>query len=254
MFCPKCGAQLPDVAKFCNKCGTDLRMLSEVQPRRESSYQYADHGYSKSAAVKKPRVARKKKKKSNLMAGILAVVLVVGIFVAVLVPSTINYNKKSKLKTANSNARTAAISASEMFYDAMTNGLSVYDVLYGYSDGDEISESGSIIKYAVEAGKTYDASDPDSITDGGAKVIATALSENVNAGYFVVIDTYENDEEMIVVQWKAEKDSEEIGQAVINYSPDNEYGNSFSVDNLSGYVDWDSYKEKHPRWGKYYKN
>lgn len=250
MFCPKCGAQLPDVAKFCNKCGADLRMLSEVQPRRESSYQYADHGYSEPAAVKKPRAARKKKKMSNLMAGILAVVLVVGIFAAVLVPSTINYNKKSKLKTANSMAKVAATAASEMFYDAMINGLSVDDVFYGYSDGNEISE-----KYAVEAGKTYDASDPDSITDGGAKKIADVLSENGgNAGYFVVIDTYENDEEMIVVQWKAEKDSEEIGQSVINYSPDDEYGNSFHVDNLSGYVEWDSYKEKQPRWGKYYKN
>lgn len=243
MFCPKCGAQLPDAAKFCNKCGADLRMLSEVQPRRESSYQYADHGYSESAAVKKPRAARKKKKMSNLTAGILAVVLVVGIFVAVLVPSTINYNKKSKLKTANSNARTAAISASEMFYDAMTNGLSVYDVLYGYSDGDEISESGSIIKYAVEAGKTYDASDPDSITDGGAKKIAEILYENVDeAGYFVLIDTYVDDKERLVIQWKAEDDSEMIGQ----YSNSDEYGEDL--------VQWDAYKEKHPRWGKYYKN
>lgn len=25
MFCEKCGAQLPDTAKFCNKCGNTLR-------------------------------------------------------------------------------------------------------------------------------------------------------------------------------------------------------------------------------------
>lgn len=240
MFCPKCGAQLPDVAKFCNKCGADLRMLSEVQPRRESSYQYGDHGYSTSAAAKKPRAARKKKKISNLTAGILAVVLVVGIFVAVLVPSTINYNKKAKLKTANSNARTAGVAVCEVFQDAETCGLELYDIMY-----DESAEN----KYFIEPGKTYDASDPDSISDAGAKVAAMALAENGDeAGYFVLIDTYVDNKERFVIQWKLEEDSEIIGQCALE-SDDGYY----RLTNTDA-VQWDSYKEKHPRWGKYYKN
>lgn len=247
MFCPKCGAQLPDVAKFCNKCGTDLRMLSEVQPRRESSYQYADHGYSKSAAVKKPRVARKKKKKSNLMAGILAVVLVVGIFVAVLVPSTINYNKKSKLKTANSNAKTAAISVMEVFEDAEISGLEPYDIMY-----DESAEN----KHFIEPGKTYDASDPDSISDAGAKAVAMVLAENGGeAGYFVLIDTFVDDKERFVIQWKADKDSDIIGQYSFEQQESDDDLHYFYYSSIdSDFVTWDSYKEKHPRWGKYYKN
>lgn len=247
MFCPKCGAQLPDVAKFCNKCGTDLRMLSEVQPRRESSYQYADHGYSKSAAVKKPRVARKKKKKSNLMAGILAVVLVVGIFVAVLVPSTINYNKKSKLKTANSNAKTAAISVMEVFEDAEISGLEPYDIMY-----DESAEN----KHFIEPGKTYDASDPDSISDAGAKAVAMVLAENGGeAGYFVMIDTFVDDKERFVIQWKADKDSDIIGQYSFEQQESDDDLHYFYYSSIdSDFVTWDSYKEKHPRWGKYYKN
>lgn len=247
MFCPKCGAQLPDAAKFCNKCGADLRMLSEVQPRRESSYQYADHGYSEPAAAKKPRAARKKKKMSNLTAGILAVVLVVGIFVAVLVPSTINYNKKSKLKTANSNAKTAAVSVMEVFEDAEINGLEPYDIMY-----DESAEN----KHFIEPGKTYDASDPDSISDAGAKAVAMVLAENGGeAGYFVLIDTFVDDKERFVIQWKEEKDSDIIGQYSFEQQESDDDLHYFYYSSIdSDFVTWDSYKEKHPRWGKYYKN
>ena len=247
MFCPKCGAQLPDAAKFCNKCGADLRMLSEVQPRRESSYQYANHGYSEPAAAKKPRAARKKKKMSNMMAGILAVVLVVGIFVAVLVPSTINYNKKSKLKTANSNAKIAAVSVMEVFEDAEISGLELYDIMY-----DESAEN----KYFIEPGKTYDASDPDSISDAGAKKVADALAENGDeAGYFVLIDTYVDDKERFVIQWKLEEDSEIIGQCSFEQKESDDDLHYFYYSYVdSDFVTWDAYKEKHPRWGKYYKN
>lgn len=247
MFCPKCGAQLPDAAKFCNKCGADLRILREVQPRRESSYQYADYGYSEPAAVKKPRAARKKKKISNLTAGILAVVLVVGIFVAVLVPSTINYNKKSKLKTANSNAKTAAVSVREVFEDAEINGLEPYDIMY-----DESTEN----KYFIEPGKTYDASDPNSISDAGAKAVAMVLAENGGeAGYFVLIDTFVDDKERFVIQWKEEKDSDIIGQYSFEQQESDDDLHYFYYSSIdSDFVTWDAYKEKHPRWGKYYKN
>lgn len=254
MFCPKCGAQLPDVAKFCNKCGADLRMLSDPPPRRESSYQYADYGYSTSAAAKKPRAARKKKKISNLTAGILAVVLVVGIFVAVLVPSTINYNKKAKLKTANSMAKVAAVSLSDLLTDAMYSGMSAYDIMYGYSSGDGTYSGGGAIvdvkeSYAVKTDVTYNVSDPESIEEGGARKIAEALAENGSeAGYFTVMDIYTADKELIVLQWKADKDGEVIGQCALE-SDDGYY----RLTNTDA-VQWDSYKEKHPRWGKYYKN
>ena len=69
-----------------------------------------------------------------------------------------------------------------------------------------------------------------------------AVQNGDEAGYFVLIDTYVDDKERLVIQWKAEDDSEMIGQD----SNSAEYGEDL--------VQWDSYKEKHPRWGKYYKN
>lgn len=34
MFCPKCGAQIPDDARFCGSCGAQLRAVEAVAPPR----------------------------------------------------------------------------------------------------------------------------------------------------------------------------------------------------------------------------
>lgn len=51
MFCPKCGAQLKDDAKFCNKCGAQLQAMQQQTPRQQAYNQ-------QSAAMQPP--ARKK--------------------------------------------------------------------------------------------------------------------------------------------------------------------------------------------------
>ena len=237
MFCPKCGNQVVDSAKFCNKCGTAMPRLYD---KREEEPEIKIIGVASGAPVyygrqvaMNPKYAQKNQfgiKIEGNKKGIIAAVFV-ALIIFIFYPSVENYYKKVELKTANSNAKTAMAAAEEVIVDASYDNISWYEIMYEDNP------------YTIKAGKTYDASDPDSITDGGAKKIAEILYENVDeAGYFVLIDTYVDDKERLVIQWKAEDDSEMIGQ----YSNSDEYGEDL--------VQWDAYKEKHPRWGKYYKN
>lgn len=246
MFCPKCGAQLPDAAKFCNKCGADLRMLSDTPHKQPQEYPKPVPN-SSAAVSRSPKM-----KKSVIIAA--AVIAIVAILAAILIPSAMNYQKKSKLKTANSMAKVAAVSLSDLLTDAMYSGMSAYDIMYGYSSGDgTYSSDGAIVdvkeSYAVKTDVTYNVSDPESIEEGGARKIAEALAENGSeAGYFTVMDIYTDDKELIVLQWKADKDGEVIGQCALENDGD------YYRPTITDAVQWDSYKEKHPRWGKYYKN
>ena len=195
MFCPKCGAQLPDAAKFCNKCGADLRMLSDTPHKQPQEYPKPVPN-SSVAISRSPNM-----KKSVIIAA--AVIAIVAILAAILIPSTINYNKKSKLKTANSMAKVAAVSLSDLLTDAMYSGMSAYDIMYGYSSGDGTYSGGGAIvdvkeSYAVKTDVTYNANAPESIEEGGARKIAEALAENGSeAGYFTVMDIYTDDKELI---------------------------------------------------------
>ncbi len=45
MYCRKCGAQVPDGAAFCNKCGFDLMQKDSVPVHSDSGY-YGAPGYS----------------------------------------------------------------------------------------------------------------------------------------------------------------------------------------------------------------
>lgn len=252
MFCPKCGNQLADSAKFCNKCGADLRMLSDPPHKQPQEYPKPATAPiaqpAPTAAVSRPS----KMKKSVIITAV--VIAVVAIIAAILIPSAVNYQKKSKLKTANSMAKVAAVSLSDLLTDAMYSGMSAYDIMYGYSSGDGTYSGGGAIvdvkeSYAVKTDVTYNANDPESIEEGGARKIAEALAENGSeAGYFTVMDIYTADKELIVLQWKADKDGEVIGQCAL------ESDGTYYRASITDAVQWDSYKEKHPRWGKYYKN
>lgn len=248
MFCPKCGAQLPDVAKFCNKCGADLRMLSDT-PHKQPQ-EYPKPAFNSSAAISRSP----KMKKSVIIAAV--VIAIVAIIAAILIPSTMNYQKKSKLKAANSMAKVAAVSLSDLLTDAMYNGMSAYDIMYGYTSGDgTYSGGGAIIdvkeSYAVKTDFTYNVSDPESIQEGGAKKIAQALSKLDSAGYFIIMQsgTAGYGGERMVIQWKAEPDSKIIGQCVMDIGKDWEFYHGYEVYDE---INWDSYKKERPSWGHYY--
>lgn len=279
MFCPKCGAQLPDVAKFCNKCGADLRQVDRSEPptplklpdppkpkkaqkpapkpkpkpkpkhpknpapaKRSAQKKRApkkdDFIYSKPAVVNPAVAAFYKKSRRRKRALVTAVI--VAVLVAIAVPSVlmINYHKKTQLKTANANAKIAINAMMDNLSDAANMGIPLYELLFFDYDRDK--------DYNVELGKTYDASDPESIQEGGAKKIAQALSKlDSGAGYFIIRILSNS----LAIQWKAEPDSKIIGQCVMDIGKEWPSYHGYEVYDE---INWDSYKKERPVWGHYY--
>ena len=113
------------------------------------------------------------------------------------------YDKKSQLKTANSNSKTAYVALAENLADAETCGYPMDSVFSGSCD-----ES-----WQVTPDKVYDASDPESISEGGAKKIAQALCDNADdAGYFIVLRVKLNGSDGFAVQWTSDPSGGFFGQ------------------------------------------
>ncbi|MCQ2484834.1 MAG: DUF4234 domain-containing protein [Clostridia bacterium] len=43
MFCPKCGANVPDTAKFCTSCGANLQVEENVNTQPDNGYQQPNY-------------------------------------------------------------------------------------------------------------------------------------------------------------------------------------------------------------------
>lgn len=113
------------------------------------------------------------------------------------------YDKKSQLKTANSNSKTAYVALAENLADAETCGYPMDSVFSGSCD-----ES-----WQVTPDKVYDASDPESISEGGAKKIVQALCDNADdAGYFIVLRVQLNGSDGFAVQWTSDPSGGVFGQ------------------------------------------
>lgn len=113
------------------------------------------------------------------------------------------YDKKSQLKTANSNSKTAYVALAENLADAETCGYPMDSVF-----SDSCDES-----WQVTPDKVYDASDPESISEGGAKKIAQALCDNADdAGYFIVLRVQLNGSDGFAVQWTSDPSGGVFGQ------------------------------------------
>lgn len=134
---------------------------------------------------------------------------------AALIPSMSNYVNKSKLMTANSNAKMAYNAVASYVADMETQ---------GYSFDESLSKIG---------GET----DCRGIAPSGERsIIYDALSENgENAGIVNVFKAEINGRETYCVQWRESEDSKTFGQY-----PDA--------------ITWDSIKDSGdvPKWGSYY--
>lgn len=279
MFCPKCGAKLIDEAMFCGKCGADLRQVDRSEPptplklpdppkpkkaqkpapkpkpkpkpkqtkkpapaKRSAQKKRApkkdDFIYSKPAVVNPAVAAFYKKSRRRKRFAVTAVI--VAVLIAIAVPSVlmINYHKKTQLKTANANAKIAINAMMDNLSDAANMGIPLYELEHCDYDRDK--------DYNVELGKTYDASDPESIQEGGAKKIAQALSKmDSGAGYFIIRVLSHS----LAIQWKAEPDSKIIGQCVMDIGKEWPSYHGYEV---YGEISWNSYKKERPTWGIYY--
>lgn len=91
MFCKNCGEQMPDDAKFCEKCGTRMgpekiensEQLTEESKKAEHSEQGAEGPKKTSESVERlKRYVAENKKKVGIVAGVLVVVIVLVVYLA----------------------------------------------------------------------------------------------------------------------------------------------------------------------------
>ena len=140
----------------------------------------------------------KKTQKGFTLVELVVVIAIIGVLAAILVPSMLNYVKKSRLKTANSNAKTAYNAVAELLADAETQGYGRDDVLK------------DDYKYKITPGTVYEAK---SAEGDGPKKIASVLVENGDeAGCFKVSKATINGENSFVVFWAKTQNDEMVGQ------------------------------------------
>lgn len=136
-------------------------------------------------------------KKGFTLVELIVVIAIIGILAAILVPSMMDYVKKSRLQTANANAKTAYTAAVAYIAEQETMGNNVTSLF-----GSTGKFNAGYIKVRASA-----------LNDGDQQV-ANALLQNGNeAGYFnISYTTLLNGNKSVVAHWQKTTSDDIMGQ------------------------------------------